>query len=187
MKILLELYLQFLIIGATAFGGGYAVLPLINSYIVEDKGWITMAEMTDVITISNMTPGPIAINSATFVGTKIAGLPGSLAATLGVVTPSFILMSILGYFLFARNKKLNFLDKMLKTLRPTVVGLIAIAAIDLIQEAIFTNDLSPESFTINYVPLITFFIGIYFYHKRVNLTKLIILGAVLGIALSFVF
>ena len=102
MKILFELYLQFLIIGATAFGGGYAVLPLINSYIVEDKGWITMAEMTDVITISNMTPGPIAINSATFVGTKIAGLPGSLAATLGVVTPSFILMSILGYFLFAR-------------------------------------------------------------------------------------
>lgn len=66
-------------------------------------------------------------------------------------------MSILGYFLLAINKKLDFLDKMLKTLRPTVVGLIAIAALDLIQEAIFTNDLSPESFTINYVPIITFF------------------------------
>ncbi|MDO5027677.1 MAG: chromate transporter [Bacillota bacterium] len=185
--ILIELYLQFLIIGATAFGGGYAVLPLINSYIVEGKGWITMAEMTDVITISNMTPGPIAINSATFVGTKVAGLPGSIVATLGVVTPSFILMSIIGYVLFAKNKRLTFLEKMLKTLRPTVVGLIAIAAVDLIQEAIFTNNASPESFTINYVPLLTFFVGLYFYYKKVNLTKLILVGAALGIGLSFVF
>lgn len=184
--ILFDLYLQFLIIGATAFGGGYAVLPLINSYIVEQKGWITMAEMTDVITISNMTPGPIAINSATFVGTKIAGLPGSIVATLGVITPSFILMTVLGYVLFARDKKLTFLEKMLKTLRPTVVGLIAIAAIDLIKEAIFTNNLAPDSFTINLVPLITFFIGLYFYHKRVNLTRLIVIGAVLGIVLTLI-
>lgn len=186
MKVLLELYLQFLIIGATAFGGGYAVLPLINSYIVENKGWITMAEMTDVVTISNMTPGPIAINSATFVGTKVAGLAGSVVATAGVVTPSFLLMAALGYTLFYKKKKYKFLEKMLITLRPTIVGLIAIAAINMTREAVFVNNTSPASFSINIVPLITFVLGLVLYYKKVALTKLIALGAVLGIVLTLI-
>lgn len=186
MSLLLDLYIQFFIIGATAFGGGYAVLPLINSFIVEEKGWLSVAEMTDLVSISNMTPGPIAINSATFVGTKIAGIPGSIVATFGVITPSFILMSILGFLLFSANKRLKFLDKMLKTLRPAIVGLIAIAALNMTINAVFTNDQSPESLSINIIPLICFGIGLVLYYKKFDLTKLIILGASLGIVLSLI-
>lgn len=186
MSILLDLYIQFFIIGATAFGGGYAVLPLINSFIVEEKGWLSVAEMTDLVSISNMTPGPIAINSATFVGTKVAGLPGSLVATFGVITPSFILMGILGYMLFSTNKKLKFLDKMLKTLRPAIVGLIAIAALNMMINAVFVNNQSPESFSVNIIPLICFVVGLVLYYRRFELTKLIILGATMGIVLSLI-
>ncbi len=186
MSMLFDLYIQFFIIGSTAFGGGYAVLPLINSFIVEQKGWLTVSEMTDLVSISNMTPGPIAINSATFVGTKVAGIPGSIAATMGVVTPSFILMSVLGYLLFSSGKKLKFLDKMLKTLRPAIVGLIAIAALDMTHHSIFMDNNSPESFTINIIPLICFVVGLVLYYKKMDLTKLILLGASMGIVLSFI-
>lgn len=186
MSLLIDLYIQFFIIGATAFGGGYAVLPLIDSFIVGEKGWLTVTEMTDLVSVSNMTPGPIAINAATFVGTKVAGIPGSVVATMGVVTPSFVLMSILAYFLFSANKKLSFLDKMLVTLRPAIVGLIAIAAINMTKNSIFVDDMSPESFTVNIIPLICFVLGLVLYFKKVSITKLIVLGASLGIILSLV-
>jgi chromate transporter len=186
MMILIELYVQFFIIGITSFGGGYAVLPLINTMVVEGKGWLSVQEMTDLVSISNMTPGPIAINSATFVGTKMGGLSGSVAATMGVVTPSFILMLILAYLLFSSNRKLKFLEKMLKTLRPAIVGLIAIAAIKMTRSSIFVNDLSPESFSINIIPLICFVIGFVLYWKKVDITKLIGLGAALGIILNLI-
>lgn len=187
MSILIELYIQFFIIGATAFGGGYAVLPLINQFVVGNKGWLTVTEMTDLVSISNMTPGPIAVNSATFVGTKVAGLPGSIAATAGVVTPSFILMMVLGYFLFSTNKKLKFLDKMLRTLRPAIVGLIGIAALDMTKNSLFYDAMSPESFTFNIVPAITFVIGLVLYYRKFDLIKLILLGAGLGIVLTLIF
>lgn len=186
MSILIELYIQFFIIGATAFGGGYAVLPLINQFVVETKHWLTISEMTDLVSISNMTPGPIAINSATFVGTKVAGLPGSIAATAGVVTPSFILMGILGYFLFSTNKKLKFLDKMLRTLRPAVVGLIAIAALNMTENSIFYDMNNPDAFVFNIIPAITFAIGLVLYYRKFDLIKLILLGAGLGIVLTLI-
>ena len=90
--LLLELFLVFVQIGAFAFGGGYAVLPLIQKFVVEDRGWLSTAEMTDLVSLSQMTPGPIAINSATFVGTKLAGIPGAVVATMGNVLPQLILM-----------------------------------------------------------------------------------------------
>ena len=80
--IYLQLFLSFLQIGLFSFGGGYAAMPLIQGQVVDAHGWLSMSEFTDLITISQMTPGPIAINAATFVGIKIAGLPGALAATL---------------------------------------------------------------------------------------------------------
>lgn len=186
MNILLDLYIQFFIIGATSFGGGYAVLPLINAIVVEKKGWLTVQEMTDLVSISNMTPGPISINSATFIGTKMAGLPGSFVATMGFVTPSFLLMMVLAYFLYASNKKLKIFDKMLKTLRPTVVGLIAIAALSMTKNSLFVDDMSPASFSINIIPLICFVIGFALYWKKVGITKLIGLGAVLGVILNLI-
>ena len=93
--ILLKLFLSFLQIGAFSFGGGYAAMPLIQAQVVIKYGWLTMEEFTNLITIAEMTPGPIAVNSATFVGTKIAGVPGALVATMGCILPSCIIVTLI--------------------------------------------------------------------------------------------
>ncbi len=87
---LIDLFVSFFKVGAFAFGGGYAMIPLISREVVSTRGWLDMAEFIDVIAISQGTPGPIAINSATYIGFKVAGVLGSLMATFGVVLPSFI-------------------------------------------------------------------------------------------------
>jgi chromate transporter len=177
--ILLELFLVFVQIGAFAFGGGYAVLPLIQRFVVEERGWLSIKEMTDLVSLSQMTPGPIAINSATFVGTKVAGIPGAIVATLGNVMPQFILMMILAYFIF-RDKKIGFLDKMLKGLKPGIVGLIAIAAISMIKGSLFTGAVSIANISI--VALVAFIIGFMLkLTKRVDLIVIILIGALVGI------
>lgn len=89
--IYLQLFLSFLQIGMFSFGGGYAAMPLIQGQVVTTHGWLTMSEFTDLITISQITPGPIAVNSATFVGLKIAGIPGAVVATAGCILPSCII------------------------------------------------------------------------------------------------
>ena len=93
--IYLQLFLSFLQIGLFSFGGGYAAMPLIQGQIVDAHGWLTMSEFTDLITISQMTPGPIAVNSATFVGINIAGIPGAIVATIGCILPSCIIVTLL--------------------------------------------------------------------------------------------
>ena len=94
---LLKLFWSFFQIGLFSIGGGYAAMPIIQHQVVEINGWLSMIEFGDVVTISQMTPGPIAINSATFVGTRIAGLPGAIIATIGCVTPSIIIVLTLAY------------------------------------------------------------------------------------------
>ena len=94
MELLIRLFIAFLKIGTFSFGGGYAMLPFIQKEIVESNTWISMSEFTDIIGISQMTPGPVAINSATFVGYKVGGIVGGIIATLGVITTSFILITI---------------------------------------------------------------------------------------------
>ena len=91
----LQLFFSFLQIGLFSFGGGYAAVPLIQEQIVNIHGWLDMDQFTDLITISQMTPGPIAINSATFVGIRIGGIPGALVATLGCILPSCIIVTLL--------------------------------------------------------------------------------------------
>ena len=93
--IYLQLFLSFLQIGALSFGGGYAAMPLIQAQIVTEHQWLSMSEFTDLVTIAEMTPGPIAVNSATFVGTKIAGVPGALVATAGCILPACILVTLI--------------------------------------------------------------------------------------------
>ena len=93
--IYLQLFLSFLQVGMFSVGGGYAAMPLIQSQVVEQHGWLTMQEFTDLITIAEMTPGPIAVNSATFVGLRIAQVPGAIIATLGCITPALFFVSLL--------------------------------------------------------------------------------------------
>ena len=136
MITLLKLFWSFFQIGLFSIGGGYAAMPLIQKQIVDLHQWLTPAEFIDIITISQMTPGPIAINSATFVGTRVAGLPGALIATLGNVLPSCIIVLTIAYFYF-KHSNLWALQGVLNGLRPAVVALIASAGLSILLIALF--------------------------------------------------
>ena len=137
--IYLQLFCSFLQIGLFSFGGGYASLPLIEDQVTNFHHWMTVPEFTDLITISQMTPGPIAVNSATFVGIRIAGIPGAVAATAGCVLPSCIIIFILaGLYLRYRNGSL--LNSALTALRPAVVAMIASAVLSVLLTAFFRNE-----------------------------------------------
>ena len=130
--ILLKLFLVFAQIGLFAFGGGYAILPLIEKEIVNNLHWLTHKEFLEVVTISQLTPGPIAINAATFVGYKVGGVIGSLIATVSVCLPPVILVLIVVRFL-KRFETNIWVNNVLKGLRPAVVALIASAAYSLVR------------------------------------------------------
>ncbi len=140
--IYLELFWSFLLVGLFSFGGGYASLPLIQEQVLEIHNWLTPEEFMDILTISQMTPGPIAINTSTFVGTKVAGLPGAVIATIGCVTPSCIIVLILAT-LYYRFKGLGMVQGIIKGLRPAVVALIASAGLSILLTVLFgSNDFS---------------------------------------------
>lgn len=132
--IYLQLFLSFLQTGLFSFGGGYASLPLIRDQVVTKHAWLTMSEFTDLITISQMTPGPIAVNSATFVGMKIAGPAGALIATAGCVLPSCIIVTVIAWLYF-KYKKLDVMNDVLFALRPAVVAMIAAAGVSVLVSA----------------------------------------------------
>ena len=116
------------------FGGGYAAMPLIQGQVVTGHHWLSMSEFTDLITISQMTPGPIAVNSATFVGIKIAGIPGALAATFGCILPSCIIVTVIAK-LYLKYRSMEVLQGVLGSLRPAVVAMIAAAGISILISA----------------------------------------------------
>ena len=130
----LQLFLSFLQIGALSFGGGYAAMPLIEAQIVTTHGWLTMTEFANLVTIAELTPGPIAVNAATFVGTKIAGVPGALAATAGCILPACILVTLIAK-LYLKYRNLSVLQSVLGSLRPAVVAMIASAGVTILLNA----------------------------------------------------
>ena len=136
--IYLQLFLSFLQVGAFSFGGGYAAMPLIRQQVITAHHWLTVSEFTDLISISQMTPGPIAINSATFVGIKIAGIPGAICATIGCVLPSCVIVGIISYF-YIKYRHMDKLQNVLKMLRPAVVALIATAGVSILTTAFFVE------------------------------------------------
>ena len=133
---LLDLYLTFFKVGLFSFGGGYAALPLIQQEVVGANSWLSLSEFNDLITISQMTPGPIAVNSATIVGVRVGGLLGGLVATLGCVTPSAIIVGILAYF-YKKYKDLDLISNVLYFLRPAIISMILIAGVDILMTALF--------------------------------------------------
>jgi chromate transporter len=137
--IYLKLFLSFLQVGLFSIGGGYAALPLIQAQVVDLNPWLSLGEFTDLITIAEMTPGPIAVNSATFVGIRIAGIPGALIATFGCILPSCMIVSIL-YHVYRRYRNLSVLQNVLSMLRPAVVALIAAAGFSILTLVIFQGE-----------------------------------------------
>ncbi|MBE6043131.1 MAG: chromate transporter [Clostridium thermopalmarium] len=126
--ILLRLFITFFKIGLFSFGGGYAMLSMIQQEMVSIHEWVGPKEFVDMVAISQITPGPVAINMATYVGYKVNSVIGSLFATLGVITPSIIIMLIITRF-FVKFKNNKYVEHAFLGLRPATVGLVAAAAI----------------------------------------------------------
>lgn len=157
-----QLFLAFLQIGMFSFGGGYAALPLIQEQVMKN-GWLSATEFTDLITISQMTPGPIAVNSATFVGIRIGGIAGALAATLGCILPSCILVMGLAW-LYLRYRKLSMLQSVLETLRPAVVAMIAAAGVSIMITAFWNGPVGMD--TVKMDSILIFIAALYLLKKK---------------------
>lgn len=168
------LFYEFFKIGLFSFGGGYAMLTMIYSAVVEKHGWLTSGEFTDVVAVSQITPGPIAINSATYIGYKVTGtIFGSALATLGVVLPAVMVMAILITFVM-KNRESKYVDWALKGIRPVAVGLVLSAAISLMTRDIFVDYKSYIIF------LATLVGGLYF---KVGIITMIFASALAGVIL----
>ena len=169
--IYLELFVAFLEIGALSIGGGYVALPIIQNQVVTNHGWLTMLEFADIVTIAEMTPGPIALNAATFVGTKIGGLPGAIVATLGVISVPFVLVLLLAK-LYSKFSKLEAFENFLLGLRPAVVGMIASAAISIVIIALTSHPVL--GLDINFIGFIIMSIGL-IWLKKFNMSPIIVI------------
>lgn len=185
--IYLELFLTFFRIGLFTFGGGYAMLPLIQDAVLQNA-WLSEEAIVNFIAVSESTPGPFAINIATYVGIETGGILGAVCATLGVVLPSFIVILIVAkvYKKFQESKTVK---GCMTGLRPTVIGLIASAVLNIGATVFF-----PDGFAfadLNFynmaVSLVIAVIGILLiFKKKIHPILLIVISAVLGIAAGFI-
>lgn len=138
--LLLKLFFAFIQVGMFSVGGGYAAIPLIQEQIVDIYGLMTLSEFSDLITVAEMTPGPISINSATFVGMRIAGIPGVLLCTFGCILPSFCICLTLAHFYY-KYRSVSGVQVVLGAMRPAVVALIASAGASILMLGLFQAEL----------------------------------------------
>lgn len=190
MILFLLLFYTFFIIGLFGFGGGYAMISMIQGEVVGRYHWLTSQQFTDIIAISQMTPGPIGINSATYVGyTAVVnagypqwlGIVGSITATFAVVLPSFILMYTVTRLLI-KYRDNYVVGSIFSVIRPTVVGLIAAAALILMNAENFSApDINPWQFGISVFLFAAAFVGTHFF--KINPIRMIVLCGIAGLLL----
>ena len=181
MMIYFDLFLTFLKIGLFTFGGGYAMLPMIQEEVAA-HGWLYQSELINFIAVSESTPGPFAVNIATFVGTRTGGIFGGLCATLGVILPSFVIILIVArcYQKFKSNK---LVVGAMNGLKPAVVGLIAAALLSLSGTVFFPQGLSATVFGTAhfYVSLGIFAVAVVLAFKKLHPILIVLISAVIGI------
>ncbi len=191
MIVLWQLFVSYLKIGFFGFGGGYAMLSLIQNEVVVQHGWMTNAQFADIVAVSQITPGPIAINSATYVGYTVGlqtgytwcGILGSVIATLAVCLPSLTLMMLVARF-FLKLKGNRWVEGAMRGMRPVVIGMIAAAALLLI----FPRSDNPDDLNFidgwSWALFGAVFVGSW---RKVNPILLICLSAAAGIAIYYLF
>ena len=163
--IYLELFWSFFQVGLFSIGGGYAAMPLIQNQVVDIHPWLTMTGFADIITIAEMTPGPIAVNAATFVGIQVAGLPGALIATIGCIFPSCVIVMALAY-VYYRFRGLSVMQGILAGLRPAVIAMIASAGISLLCMALYRQRTFPADLgSMDLIALAIFLMGFFVLRK----------------------
>ena len=181
-----ELFLSFLQVGLFSFGGGYAAMPLIRGQVVTVHHWLSMSEFTDLITISQMTPGPIAVNSATFVGTKIAGTLGALVATFGCILPSCIIVTVIAR-LYLKYRNMAALQGILNSLRPAVVAMIAAAGISILITAFWGNTGMISLVGTKWTLVVIFMICVVLLQKvKMNPIGVMALAGIMKVGISFI-
>ena len=182
--IYLELWWRFLQIGRFSIGGGYAAMPLIQQQAVDKHPWLTMTQFADVMTIAEMTPGPIAINAATFVGIHVGGLIGALIATIGCVLPSCIIVMTLAY-IYYRFRGLSMVQGILAGLRPAVIAMIASAAISIVILSAYGQRTLPADLSgVNLISVVIFVVGLFVLRKwKVNPIYVMAGAGVVGVVL----
>ncbi len=181
----IKLFLAFLQVGAFSFGGGYAAMPLIKSQVIDKYGWLSSSDFADLVTIAEMTPGPIAVNAATFVGNQVGGILGAVVATAGAVLPSCLFVTLLA-FLYTKYRKMPLLKTILESLRPAVVSMIFCAGLIIFIPAMFKS--STISFTggnFMAAPFIIFVASIFVLAKfKINPVVVMISCGVISVAMS---
>ena len=184
--IYLQLFFSFLQVGMFSFDGGYAAMPLIQGQVVTAHKWLSMSEFTDLITISQMTPGPIAVNSATFVGIKIAGIPGALVATFGCILPSCIIVTVIAK-LYLKYRNMAMLQGVLNSLRPAVVAMIASAGISILITAFWGNAAAIALAGTKWSLVVIFVVCIVLLRKiKMNPIWVMVLAGVMKVGISFI-
>lgn len=182
--LLLKLFFAFIQVGLFSVGGGYAAIPLIQEQIVNLHGLMTLEEFSDLITVAEMTPGPISINSATFVGMRVAGIPGVLLCSIGCIIPSFCICLILAHFYY-KYRTVGGVQVVLGAMRPAVVALIASAGASILMLALFQTELKDAVLSnIRLVELSIFAVSLYLLRKyKVSAIAIILGSGVVGTAI----
>ena len=175
--LLLKLFWAFIQVGLFSVGGGYAAIPLIQEQIVNIYGLMTLEEFSDLVTVAEMTPGPISINSATFVGMRIAGIPGVLICSLGCIIPSFIICLTLAFFYY-KYRSVSGVQIVLGALRPAVVALIASAGASILMLGLFQAEIQEVVLkNIRLVELIIFAVALFVLRRYKVSAVFIIFGS----------
>ena len=191
--LLLKLFFAFIQVGLFSVGGGYAAIPLIQEQIVNIYDLMSLEEFSDLITIAEMTPGPISINSSTFVGTRLAGPLGAIICTLGCIIPSFIICLTLAHFYY-KYRNLGGVQTVLSSLRPAVVALIGSAGVSILMLALFQADFSSFQFTdFRIIEFVLFVISLFLlrkYKEKISAISIIfgtgILGTIIYVLKDFI-
>lgn len=181
MPLLLIIFLAFIQVGLFSVGGGYAAIPLIQEQIVDIHGLMTLEEFSDLITVAEMTPGPISINSATFVGMRLAGIPGVLLCSIGCIIPSFCICLILAHFYY-KYRTVSGVQVVLGAMRPAVVALIASAGASILMLGLFQAELQEIVLeNIRFVELGIFVVALFTLRKfKVSAISIILGSGVVG-------
>ena len=183
--IYLLLFFTFFKIGAFTFGGGYAMLPLVQDEVAR-HGWMTIEELVNFIAVSESTPGPFAVNVSTYVGAETGGIAGALSATLGVVLPSFIIILLVARC-FDRFQKSRIIKGCMTGLRPAVVGMIGAAMVSTGQAVFFPAGFSLSTVTDRAFLCsgLIFLVMLLLSLKKVHPIAIILLSALLGIGAGY--
>lgn len=183
--IYLQLFWEFFKIGLFTFGGGYAMIPMINQ-AVQSNGWLELEAVYNMIAVSEATPGPFAINIATYVGIEKAGFLGAVVATSGVVLPSFFIILAV-YYIFRNINNNIFFKNAMTAVKPVVVGLITLAAVNILLNNIFNIEKVSDFVNIQSVDWVGIFMVVWLFivtrFKKINPILLIVFSAFLGLGL----